>query len=323
MHEDPTDDKQNVIGVVICTAQRPKMLESCIKSILTQENLPDGFRHEIVVVENDTNPLMRTMIDTLGGKTNIPIHYSHEPERGIPIARNKTITEALRLGYDWIALIDDDERAEPQWLSRLINAARNHHADVANGPVVRHYEGKLPDWWRPLKTSKEPTGSILDEAPTNNTLLSSRLVRKDGLNLRFDNRLTFGYEDIDFFKRAHDGGAKIIWVPDAIVEEDIPASRMTNKRLIQRVEMQAAGIAFATKIRKGSLKAWLRFGPKGIRRIVTGSLMFLATPFSYLISRQTAGKLFYRSIARVMKGWGHLRGLTRFQPNYYAKIDGE
>lgn len=322
MNDKNGDRNQQVIGVVICTAKRLEMVKRCIISVMNQTGLPTGFRHEIIVVENDRNDNARASIEALAQTSNIPVHYVLETRRGIPFARNRTITEALTRGYDWMTLIDDDEQARPGWLSNLIRGALDHNAEITNGPVVRHYNATLPAWWKLLKPLNAPTGHLLDEAPTNNTLLSIKVVSQDGLNIRFDERLTFGHEDIDFFRRAKSAGAKIVWVHDAVVEEEIPASRMTNSRLLERVEMQGAAFAFATKIRDGTLAAWLKFGPKATRRIVSGLFLLGLTPLFYLAGKQRGEIHYYRALSRLIRGSGHLRGLTRFQPDYYAKIDG-
>lgn len=310
-----------VIGVCVCTAMRPQMLRRCLESLMVQE-LPAGWRFEICVIENDVEPRSRSTVEEVAAASPVPIHYHQEPRRGIPIARNKTIEVALAKAYDWMALIDDDETARAGWLAALVGAVRDHGADVANGPVFRIYHAPLPDWWTPLKPVTSATGTALREAPTNNTLLSTRLVASNGLGLRFDEALTFGYEDIDFFSRAHARGAKIIWAAEAAVDEEIPETRISSWRLLSRVEMQASSLAFATKLRRGWLKAWLKYGVRGVRRLVAGALLTVPAGLVWLVDRKRGTRMLFRAASRCLKGWGHLRGLTKFAPDYYKTIDG-
>ena len=298
------------------------MLMRCLDSLVLQDGLPEGWRFEICVIENDAEPHSRAAVEAVAARSSVPIHYVQEPRRGIPFARNRTIAVSLARGYQWMALIDDDEQAPPEWLATLVMAALAHRADVASGPVRRRYASELPDWWVPLKVPTEPTGHELDEAPTNNTLMSIRLASREGMALRFEEALTFGYEDIDFFRRAHALGAKIIWVAEAFVEEEIPATRISPWRLLKRVEMQAAGLAFAAGLRKGKLDAWARFGIKGVRRIVSGLLLMAVALLVYPLHKRRGTRLFFSALARIMKGYGHLRGLLYFPPAYYATIDG-
>ncbi|PTW60424.1 GT2 family glycosyltransferase [Breoghania corrubedonensis] len=309
------------IGVMICTAHRPNMLRRCIDSILAQQ-VPEGWRFEICVVENDAEPHSRHVVEVAADLGTAPIHYYQEPRRGIPIARNRTLEVALARGYDWIALIDDDELAHPDWLARHIEAALRYKADVVCGPVQRKYEQLPPEWWKALKPAATLAGAVLEEAPTNNTFLSSALIRPDGSDLSFDERLTFGYEDIDFFRRAHAKGHRIVWMPDAIVEEEIPASRVEPERLLSRVEMQATSLTYTTILRHGFWTAFARFAPKAARRIVSGFVMIIIGRMLGLIDKRQGRNTYYRARTKVARGIGNARGLMRSFGDYYGRIDG-
>ncbi|MEM5581737.1 glycosyltransferase [Roseibium sp. AS2] len=308
--------------IAVCTAQRPKMLQACLESLdrLTE---PDAMEMAIVVVENDAEPhFTGTAATALKERLSLPVFFHHEPRKGIPFARNRALEAALEHAPDWIALIDDDERAEPDWIEKLLRACKAHGAEVGNGPVRRIYEQPAPHWWKSQLLKPRPTGSVITEAPTNNVLLSARIVAKDGLGLRFDERLTFGSEDIDFFRRTHAAGAKMIWVDDAFVEEDIPASRVTTGRLLSRMHMAATSGAFNIVLREGRLKAALHFIPKSLRRMIFG---LLATVAGFVIKpffRKRGEKLYYYGLIRLMKGSGNLRGLLGRAHNYYDVIDG-
>ncbi|MES0810409.1 glycosyltransferase [Roseibium sp. SCPC15] len=308
--------------IAVCTAQRPKMLQACLSS-LDKLIRPDGTELAIVVVENDPEPYFsgQTAEDTKA-RYSLPVFFYHERRKGIPFARNLALEAALEQDPDWIALIDDDERAEPDWIAKLLSACAEHKAEVANGPVRRIYEKPAPHWWKSQLLKPRPTGTVITEAPTNNVLLSARIVGKDGLGLRFDERLTFGSEDIDFFRRTHAAGAKMIWVDDAFVEEDIPASRVTTGRLLSRMHMAATSGAFNIVLREGRWKAALHFIPKSFRRMFFGSLATLVGFVMKPVARKRGEKLFYYGLIRLMKGSGNLRGLLGRAHNYYDVIDG-
>ena len=309
------------IGVMICTAQRPRMVERCIKSILSQE-IPDNWGVEICVIENDLEPNTKATIEQLKIDAKFPVLYFQEPKRGIPIARNKTLTVGIERRYDWIALIDDDEEANPDWLGELVRVANKYSADVVSGPVKRRYETPPPKWWKTLKPAAEHEGTELTEAPTNNTLFSRKLIAAEQGNLRFHEALTFGFEDIDFFTRANALGFKIVWAPNAVVEEEIPASRVQPNRLIQRVMTSSAAHAYATKLRKGLGVATSRFAAKGLRRIVSGALICLITMVPAFLGAEGAVNSYYKGRVRLARGLGNLRGLFHILPNYYNTVDG-
>lgn len=308
--------------IAVCTAQRPNMLKACLDS-LDKLIRPENTELSVVVVENDAVPFfMGAAASEVKAAFSIPVFFHHEPRRGIPFARNTALEAALEQGPDWVALIDDDERAEPDWIEKLLKACKTYDAEVANGPVRRIYEKPAPHWWKSQLLKPRATGTEITEAPTNNVLLNARIVRKDGLGLRFDERLTFGSEDIDFFRRTHAAGAKMIWVDDAFVEEDIPASRVTTKRLLSRMHMAATSGAFNIVLREGRGKAALHFIPKSTRRILLG---FVATIVGFVlrpIAKERGEKLYYYGLIRLMKGSGNLRGLFGRAHNYYDVIDG-
>ena len=313
--------RKQKIGVMICTAQRPRMVSECVRSILAQ-NVSEDQSVEICVVENDSQQLSRETIENLNAEGGFPVLYYQEPVRGIPKARNKTLEVAVERGYDWIALIDDDEVADPHWLSELLRVAQVHSADVVSGPVRRRYEAPPPKWWKHLNPAAETEGAELSEAPTNNTLLSRKLFAKDGLNLRFHDALTFGFEDIDYFQRAHDLGCRIVWAPMAGVEEEIPASRMEPERLIQRVMTSAAAHSYATKLRRGTGSAVMKFGGKAIRRIIGGALICLFTGGARIAGARSFESAYYKGRVRLARGLGNLRGLFQMLPSYYDTVDG-
>jgi glycosyltransferase involved in cell wall biosynthesis len=53
-----------------------------------------------------------------------PVFYVHEPRRGIAQARNAAMAKALEIGADWLAMIDDDEVADPDCHERLVWSTR-------------------------------------------------------------------------------------------------------------------------------------------------------------------------------------------------------
>lgn len=307
--------------VAVCTARRPGLLERCLVS-LTALEAPDGADVAIAVVENDAAPASREVVDRVAADTSREIRYVLEPRRGIPFARNRALALALDMGADWIALIDDDESADPDWLVKLDGAATRFGADVANGPVRRVYEVREPHWWKGQRQKARATGTRIPEAPTNNVLISARLVRPDGLGLSFDERLTYGSEDMDFFRRADRAGAHMIWVDDAFVEEYIPASRVTTRRLLSRLHMAAASGAFNMVLSDGRGRAALKFVPKSARRIVLGALAVPVGAGIALVAKQRGEKILYYGLTRIAKGTGNVRGLLGVAHRYYDQIDG-
>jgi GT2 family glycosyltransferase len=117
------------ISVVICTRDRPRQLETCLRCLAGQE-YP---RFEVVVVDNapTTDAVKRFVSDGLDG---LALRYVREPRPGLSWARNAGIAAA---GADIIAWLDDDEEPDRHWLAGLARGfARGGDIGCVTGKVL-------------------------------------------------------------------------------------------------------------------------------------------------------------------------------------------
>ncbi len=308
------------IGIMICTARRPQMLENCLRSLISQKHQPN-WQVEICVVENDEAPLSRDMVESIAPDSPFPIHYVQESQRGIPFARNRTLLEALDRQYDWIALIDDDEIALEGWLQAHMASVSLYEADVSYGALTQNYEKQPPDWWYPDIPVTYPAGYILPRASTGNVLFSSRLISRPS-NLRFNPAFLYGYEDLDFFENAVATGFKIVWTPDAIIEEEIPANRVEPARLLGRSQSSSAAHVQVSVLRKGYWRSAVKFALKGVRRLIGGTIGSAIFLLPAKCGNEKAIYRYYKSRMRLARGLGNLQGVLQRPHHYYQVIDG-
>lgn len=311
------------IAVTLCTRERPIMLRSCLQS-LAGLHIPDGVSVSVVVVENNETDSCRGIIEEIASQPGaLPIVYVHEPRLGIPIARNRTLDIALADNPDWIAFIDDDEEADPDWIVSFVAAAGTLEADVLQGPVEWvHAEGGAIDkerWDR-------PTGSLLKTAPTNNTFMRARIARVDGMGLRFDETMRFtGGSDSDFFFRAADRGAVIRWMNDAVVRESVPAERLTLRWRTRRARQTAANNTNIYMRRKGRLNAVIRYVPKSFRRLLRAGFEFPVGIALYPFSPRHGLRITTSAACKVWWAFGSLGvalNIKRLRPEPYRTIEG-
>lgn len=307
--------------VTVCTAKRPQMLSRTLES-LGRLSVPPGATLSIVVVENDREQHSLPVVEKGRISNPFPIRYFLESNIGIPHARNRAIEAAIAENADWIAMLDDDEHVESDWLIRLFEGAVRFDADVTTGPVKQVADSKPPHWWRPLSESRRMTGEVRRDAYTNNVLFNSRLVASDGLGLRFDSRLTFGAEDVDFFRRAHAKGARIVFIAEAWVVETVPASRLTLSRILERTYMVASAASFLDVIRDGSAKTLGKRLPHGLRRICVGIVLLIAGACLWPVRRFAGERTMLKGMISVTKAWGSLSGLIGAKSDYYQRVDG-
>ena len=80
----------------------------------------------------------RALVERLAAESPWPMVYRHAPTPGVATARNAGLAATTA---PLIAFLDDDEAAEPGWLSALADARDRLGADVVFGPI----HGRAPD----------------------------------------------------------------------------------------------------------------------------------------------------------------------------------
>ena len=110
--------------VVICTRDRPKLLERCIAAALRVDY--PGF--EVLVVDNaPTNDETREVAERWGVRCVV------EPVPGLSRARNRG---ARACSTEIVAFIDDDALVEPDWLTALAREFSDPLVMAATGMVI-------------------------------------------------------------------------------------------------------------------------------------------------------------------------------------------
>jgi glycosyltransferase involved in cell wall biosynthesis len=159
-----------------------------------------------------------------------PVQYLVESRAGISHARNTSLG-AVAPDRDYIAIIDDDEVPEPNWLASLLEASAHSGADVIVGRTIPVFPPATPGWVAEtgffLKPQNQDALAELDPNPpaaTCNVLLDATLLRNPGLV--FDPELGLsGGEDKLLFQSLKQQGHRFAWAGDARVNEYIPAER--------------------------------------------------------------------------------------------------
>ncbi len=104
-------------AVVVCTRERPQGLRQCLESLVRQDHPA-----MIVFVVDNSGPSRagptRSVVDDFSRA--LDVHYVRVPRPGLSGARNAAL--ATDLGADFVAWLDDDEVADPMWLSESVRA---------------------------------------------------------------------------------------------------------------------------------------------------------------------------------------------------------
>lgn len=220
------------VAIGIPTYKRPLMLARLLDSLRPEV---EGRDVQVIVADNAPGPETPRVIEAHLSAAL----YVRVPEPGISQVRNAIIRTALRTArpWDWLAMIDDDGRAEPGWLEALIEGARRFDADVASGPVLRDLPAGVSLVARNSMFAGRPRH---DDGPVSvlhgaqNMALSRRILTALD-DPWFDPALgVIGGEDHHFYRRLQAAGAKLVWCDAAQVTEATPPDRLTTAAILRR-----------------------------------------------------------------------------------------
>jgi len=240
---------KDAITVCICTYRRAEDLTALLASLQRLEYTP-AMEVQFCVVDNDTEPSARRLVEQAALDFPRPLRYVHETDPGIPSARNRALNEAIAPGY--LAFLDDDETADQQWLIELHRVAKATGASFVQGPVQMHVEDPKDQWWLDTVMFKQkvfPDQSARHESWTNNVMIDMDFVRRTGC--RFDAALRFdGGSDTLFFQDLIRHGGHGVWAAHALVFERQPKSRLQWNWTMQRQFRYGTTRANTMKLRK-------------------------------------------------------------------------
>jgi succinoglycan biosynthesis protein ExoM len=220
------------VSLCIATYRRPEKLASLLQDLTAQRRLPD----EVIVVDNDAaasaQPVVSRQIE-LG--VPFPIVYDIQPLKNISLTRNKTVELA---GGDWLAFIDDDERAPQVWLEQMLDAAERFGADGVLGPVDPVVPSTAPVWIRRGRFYEFPRMRSGIAIPPNRLRFGNVLLRSSalhGMAQPFDPAYGLtGGEDGDLLARLVQNGMHIVWCDEAVVHEPVEPARLSLRWLLRR-----------------------------------------------------------------------------------------
>jgi succinoglycan biosynthesis protein ExoM len=266
-------DPEERVAVCICTYKRPALLTRLLEK-LEQQRTDGLFSIAVTVVDNDVHGSGRDAVRLASSKSRIPIAYHMEPERSISLARNRSV-ESSEGGL--VAMIDDDEFPDPEWLINHYKALGGSTASGVLGPVRSSFDVPPPAWLvkSGLLARKEfVTGERLTDARftrTGNVLFRRSLFADPGN--RFDPAFgRTGGGDAAFFKRMIEKGHVFIWCNEAVVYETVLPERQVRSYYLKR--------AFTRGMTEAQERPFLSLAT--LRSIVAIPIYALLLPFARL-----------------------------------------
>ena len=297
--------------VMIATFRRPEGLARALSSLAGQR----GAEAVAVVVNNDPGDAAPRAVAAGAESEGLRVVLADEPERGISAARNRALAlglaEAERTGARFLAIIDDDETAPPDWLATMIGAADRLAVPIVTGANEHRFTHDPPAWVGEsglFERRSMPTGTRMPWAFTNNVLVRTEAMRSFAERERaagrevFDRRLgRVGGSDRHLFMRMRRAGHEIAWCDETATVEWNGPDRTDPAWIVRRKGRQGRSFAFTTRdVNPGVRTTLSELGRAGVS-LTQGAAMRAAS----VIAGEGAK---VRARVRLAWGWGVLAG---------------
>lgn len=306
-----------VVSVCLATFKRNEQLLLVLEDIAAQSFLAT----EIVIVDNDAAGSARPVVEQFASQhqETFQVRYAIQPEKNIALTRNMTLELATG---DWFAFIDDDERASPTWLERMVKCALDCKALGVLGPVIPVLPDDAPGWIRRggnlYECPRMPTGTVV---PLNTMRIGNALLHRSALadeTVAFDPAYgVTGGSDSDLLIRLVNKGVRIVWCDEALVEEGVAPNRLRLNWVLKRYMRGGQDYArqFLTgRLTKARLPSWWQrvafFSRALIQMCVAAVLALVSLPFGRSYSVQW--------LARTWANFGKLAVLSGWHYREYA-----
>ncbi len=301
------------VCIAIATYRRSEALFGLLHG-LSRVRIDSGVQVEVVVLDGDPERSAEDIVAGLRADYPMPLHYRAVPHAGLSGVRNLALDWAY-LRADYLAMIDDDEIPEPQWLGELIRVQRETGADAVVGPVSVILPDGTPRWfaaWRSTEMPNPADGSALRDGWSANCLL--RLERLRTFGVRFDPTMKFaGGEDTLFFRELVARGGTIVYAARAAAWELVSANRVSLGFVVARHFRKGNTLAFCDRRIHGHPVAIAAGIAKGFGLTAIGSFMALANAL------RMRNAEFVGSACDVARGIGMIAGLLGVADQPYRR----
>lgn len=214
----------NSVAIVVLNWNGMSDTVKCIASLSSQTYK----NFTIILVDNGSTEHETTKkLSELKYKYNDLLHIiENNKNYGFAGGVNIGIRYALKHGFSYVALFNNDAYADPSWLSELINASKIRNSSITTG-LLLHADGTTidssGDWYsiwglpfprdRNKSTKVAPASGYVFGASGGASLYRYDLFEQIGL---FDESFFAYYEDIDISFRAQLAGHKIYYTNKAV-----------------------------------------------------------------------------------------------------------
>lgn len=227
-----------LISVVICTykiSMVPDLLKA-VESVLTQTYKDI----EVIVVADQVPELISILNENL--PTQVSLYINKSP--GLSAARNVGIKHA---NGEIVAFLDDDAVAHPNWIAKLVPLYKDPSVIGVGGRIIPRFEENTNSWFPEelnwivggtYRGHPEQVQAVRNLMGCNMSFRREKLKEVGYFNEAFGKVQggKFFHDDTEISLRLRRTfkGAKLIYVPDAIVYHKVKSYRTTLSYIISR-----------------------------------------------------------------------------------------
>ena len=226
------------LSLIIATYNRAAQLLVSLQSLAGQT--ADNEMWECIVVDNNSTDNTHAVFESFAAQhPHLRLKIVCETRQGLSHARNRGIAESCG---DYIAIIDDDEHVNPDFIKAYTDLFDAHpEYSVAGGRVIAEY----PDNVRPQQISplvEQALANPMDYGDKVRPFPAGRIPAGGNMAFRRETLLRYGCfevslgrtgkqltggEESDLFERMASDGIEFIYVPDAVIWHVIPQSKLS------------------------------------------------------------------------------------------------
>jgi glycosyltransferase involved in cell wall biosynthesis len=217
------EESTHGVTVVVCTRDRPELLDGCLAAVARQLRKPD----EVIVVDNaSASDETRRVAERWKARCVV------EPRPGLDRARNTGLREATT---ELVAFTDDDARPEPGWLGALGEPFASPDVHAVTGlvlpaelrtPAQLLFEDVYGGMGKGLRLRlhaerarlRPPVRPERVGVGCNMAFRRAALLELGGFDPALDvGTRTGGGGDLDVFERCLEATTAVVYVPGAVV----------------------------------------------------------------------------------------------------------
>jgi len=291
------------LSIVVSTYNRETLLKQCLESLCAQTLAKNKF--EVIIIDNNSTDNTKETAHSFTAQYD-NFRYVSESKQGLSYCRNRGIKES---NAEYIAFIDDDGKAEPDWAEKIVYSFNNVKPapSAVGGIILPFYDCQPPGWfkdeyetrtWGDRKKFLEPPAGRYGFSGSNCALKKNIFTKFEGFNSDLGmkgNTLKLG-EEADLFFRVYKKHPFFWYDPSIKVYHYAPLWKMKKSYYYKRQYIAGKSAAY---IHQADVSIKFLFKK-------TGELIFYSIKSIYSIVIDSRDDIFFRKTRAVLHKTGYI-----------------